>query len=80
MAKALRAWRTEQLLTIKDLAAAAQVTPKTLTDLEYGRHRATYRTMRQVSAALGVDPFAITEFGAALASRATLPDPETEAP
>ena len=80
MAKHLREWRTAQLLSIKDVAAAAQVTSKTLIDLEYGRRRPTERTIRQVSAALGVDPFAITEFAAALASRATLPDPETEAP
>ena len=55
MAKPLRAWRTEQLLSLRDLADAAQITTQTLTDLEYGRRRASERTIRQVSAALGVD-------------------------
>ena len=46
MTKSLREWRTAQLLSIKDVASAVQVTTKTLTDLEYGRRRATERSAR----------------------------------
>jgi DNA-binding Xre family transcriptional regulator len=74
--KRLREWRTEHLLSIRELAAAAEITPKTLTDLEYGRRRATYGTMRRISQALGVEPHEIAEFAMALASRGTLRKPD----
>lgn len=66
----LRKWRTRQLLSIAELAAAAGIMPKTLADLEHGRRTPNYRTIRQVSAALGVDAGEITEFAVAMARRA----------
>lgn len=70
----LRQWRAQHLLSISALAQQAEITPKTLTDLEYGRRRASYGTMRRISAALDVAPEKITEFAAILTSRGTLPD------
>lgn len=69
----LRTWRTRQLLSLHELAMAAHVTPKTLTDLEYGRRLPGYGTMRAISKALGVEPREITEFAAALEERSLVP-------
>lgn len=66
----LRTWRTRQLRSVAELAAAAGITPKTLIDLEYGRRTPTFATMRRLSAALGVAPEAVAEFAAAQARRA----------
>jgi transcriptional regulator with XRE-family HTH domain len=73
----LRRWRTQQLLSIRDLAIAAGITPKSLTDLEYGRRRPNFATMRRVSQALGVDPHEIAEFAATLERRGSLRDDAT---
>jgi transcriptional regulator with XRE-family HTH domain len=72
--KRLRTWRTEQLLSIQALAAAAGVTAKTLTDIELGRSRPGYATMRRISAVLEVAPSEIAEFAAAIASHASHPE------
>lgn len=69
MSKGLRQWRTSQLLSIRALADEAGVTPKTLTDIEYGRRVPTYETMRTISKALGVMPHDILEFEAAIQAR-----------
>lgn len=69
----LRQWRAQRLLSVHALAKLAEITPKTLIDLEYGRRLANYGTMRQISAALGVSPSDITEFAAALERRGALP-------
>jgi len=58
------------MMTVRELAEAAVVTPKTLTDLEHGRHIPNYATMRRVSQALGVEATEITEFAAAIEARA----------
>lgn len=69
MMQTLRQLRANQLMSIRDLADTAGVTPKTLTDIEYGRRRPTYDTMRAISKALGVSPHDIMEFHAAIESR-----------
>jgi transcriptional regulator with XRE-family HTH domain len=69
MAQSLRQLRTSQLLSIRELAARAGITPKTLTDIEYGRRRPTYETMRTISGALGVSAHEIREFVTAIESR-----------
>ena len=46
--KTLREWRTEKLKSVRELAALAGVTHKTLIDLEHGRRRPTYDTMRRL--------------------------------
>ena len=69
MAIPLREWRTSHLLSIRDLAKAAGVTAKTLTDIEYGRRRPSYKSMRTICSALGVSPNDIQEFVVAIESR-----------
>ena len=69
MAKPLRQWRTSHLMSIRELAAKANITPKTLADIEYGRRRPNYETMRNLSAALGVPANEIQEFVIAIDSR-----------
>ena len=67
--KTLREWRTERLQSIRELAAAAGVTHKTLIDLEHGRRRASYETMRKLSQSLGVPAGEIAEFAEAVEYR-----------
>jgi len=56
--------RHRKFLTIRELAAAADVATKTIVDIEAGRSAPRPSTMRRIAAALGVDPAAITEFAA----------------
>jgi transcriptional regulator with XRE-family HTH domain len=68
--KTLREWRLERLLSVGELARRSGITKKTLIDLEYGRRsNAHYDTIRQVSAALDVQPAEITEFASVLEAR-----------
>ncbi len=67
--KTLREWRTEKLWSVRDLAEKAGVSTKTVVQLEHGRQRANYRTMRRVSEALGVEPGGVAEFAAAIRQR-----------
>jgi transcriptional regulator with XRE-family HTH domain len=69
MTKPLRVWRTERLSSVRDLAGTAGVSTKTVVQLEFGRQRPNYTTMRRLSEALQVDPREITEFAAALEDR-----------
>ena len=67
--KPLRAWRTDRLWSVRDLAREAGVSTKTVVQLELGRQRAHYVTMRRISEALGVAAADVTEFAAALAAQ-----------
>ena len=67
--RTLREWRLDRLLSIRELARRSGVTAKTIVDLEYGRRRPHYETMRQLCAALDVAPGEVTEFAAALEER-----------
>jgi transcriptional regulator with XRE-family HTH domain len=62
----LRAWRHRKVLSIEDLAKAASVSNKTITDIEHGRVRPKFRTIRRLSAALAVDPGEVEEFARVL--------------
>lgn len=64
--RSLREWRIARLMSVRDLARAAGISTKTVTQLEYGRHRPTFATMRKVAAALEAEPAEIAEFAAAL--------------
>ena len=50
----LKRARTRKLLTIRELAALAQVTPTTIVELEHGRSEARMSTARKLAEALGV--------------------------
>jgi transcriptional regulator with XRE-family HTH domain len=65
----LREWRTDRLLSLKDVAEAAGVTKKTIIQVELGRQRPSYATMRRLSDALGVPAGEIAEFAAVLEER-----------
>lgn len=64
--RTLREWRVAQLMSTRVLADVAQVSNKTLIDIELGRRRPHYGTMSKLSAALGVKPEEIAEFAAAM--------------
>lgn len=67
--KTLREWRADKLLSVRELAERAGVTHKTLIDLEHGRRRPTYATMRGITEALGIEARDVTEFAEALEER-----------
>ncbi len=67
--KSLREWRTERLWSVRDLAAAAGVSTKTVVQTEHGRQLPTFRTMRRISDALEATPAEIVEFAHALGKR-----------
>lgn len=71
MAKSLRQLRTSQLLSIRELAMRASITAKTLTDIEYGRRRPNYETMRAICEVLGIPANEIHEFVLTIEARGT---------
>ena len=59
----LRQHRLRQMLSIRELAGRADVTPATIVNIEKGRHLPPrISTVRKLSQALGVDPLLIREF------------------
>lgn len=64
----LRDHRLNRLLSIRELAKAADVSPQTIVSIE-GGHRPHYETMRKLCAALNVEALAIQEFAAVIEER-----------
>ncbi len=64
--KPLRDVRRRNLLSIDALAGRANVSTKTIVDIEHGRQTPRLATIRKISEALGVDPFSVAEFVAAI--------------
>ena len=64
--KTLREWRQERMMSTRDLAKTAGISDKTLIQLELGRQRPQWRTMRALCTALGVTPREVVEFAAVL--------------
>jgi transcriptional regulator with XRE-family HTH domain len=60
----LREARLRQFLSIRDLAARAGVSTRTVVQIEQGRTSPTFKTARKIAAALGVAPGEIAEFAA----------------
>ena len=71
MAKSLRQLRTHQLMSIRELAIRASITPKTVTDIEYGRRRPNDETMRALCEALRVAPHENHAFVVTMEARTT---------
>ncbi len=69
MTKTLRAWRAEQLLSSRRLAALSGSSNKTIVQIENGRQTPTFATIEKISRVLQVDPHEVTEFALALAER-----------
>jgi len=59
---AFRQLRVNRLLTIRELAQRAGVAPSTVYLIEAGRTRPSFRVIRQLAAALAVEPQAVDEF------------------
>lgn len=72
-ARPLRTIRRGQFLTIRELAARAGVSTKTVVEAELGRTVPRFQTIKALSAALGVAPAEVAEFAAAVA-----PEEDTE--
>ena len=54
--------RRRRLLSVRRLAEAAGVAPTTVVNIEHGRTLPSFRVIRDLSAALDVDPLEIDEF------------------
>ena len=76
--KPLRDWRTGRLLSVRNLARQAGTSDKTIIQIELGRQVPTFRTMRRISQALGMEPEEITEFTGAIRKRAKGAAPASE--
>jgi transcriptional regulator with XRE-family HTH domain len=64
--KTLREWRLDRLLGVRDLARQADVSTKTIVQVEHGRQLPRLRTIRRLCEALNVQPAEVEEFKAAL--------------
>jgi transcriptional regulator with XRE-family HTH domain len=62
----LREVRTARLLSMRDLAALAQVAPSTIYLIEKGRSVPRLSVVRRLAAALQVDPLTVDEFRQAI--------------
>lgn len=69
MAKTLRAWRAEQLLSTRRIATLSGTSNKTIVQIENGRQTPTFATIEKISRVLQVEPREVTEFALALAER-----------
>ena len=58
--------RARKLLSVRRLAEAASVAPATIYHIEHGRTTPSFRAIRDISAALDMDPLDITEFAAVI--------------
>jgi transcriptional regulator with XRE-family HTH domain len=54
--------RTRKLLSVRRLAEVAGVAPATIYHIEHGRTTPSFRAIRDISAALEMDPLDIDEF------------------
>ncbi len=64
--RTLEQFRRERLLTIRNLAAAAGVAPRTVVGIEHGRQTPHPGTIKRISTALGVEPKQVREFRLAM--------------
>ena len=58
--------RRQKLLSVRRLAEAADVAPTTVYYIEHGRTTPSFRAIRDISAALDLDPLDIDEFAAVI--------------
>jgi transcriptional regulator with XRE-family HTH domain len=71
--RSLRDVRADRLLSMRELASQAGVTPRTIYLIEAGRTTPRLSMIRRLSVALEVDPLAVTEFRRAIRVRADSP-------
>ena len=58
--------RTRRLLSVRKLAERAGVAPATVYHIEHGKTTPSFRAIRDLSAALEMDPLDIDEFAAVI--------------
>src|SRR5215210_841690 len=61
--------RARSVMSVRELAAQAGVAPATVYQIEHGRVRPHYRSIRVLSETLGVEPMQIEEFAQAIEER-----------
>jgi transcriptional regulator with XRE-family HTH domain len=66
--------RARSVLSVRELAARAGVAPATVYQIEHGRTRPHYRSIRVLSEALGVDPMQIVEFARVIEEGGAAPE------
>jgi transcriptional regulator with XRE-family HTH domain len=76
----LRDLRAERLLSIRELAEAADVAPGAIALIEAGRTQAPPRVIRRIAAAIGVGPEEVTEFRHAKQAASASAHPHDAAP
>lgn len=76
----LREARIERFLSIRDLAAQAKISPRTVVEIEAGRFTPRFATIRKLATTLGVEPGEITEFAAARDEASERPRKNQEQP
>ena len=62
----LKEARAHRLLSVRKLAALAGVAPATVYHIEHGKTQPSFRAIRDLSAALDVDPLDVEEFAAVI--------------
>lgn len=65
--------RRQKLLSQRDLALRARITPSTIYLIESGRTRPQLRVMRRICEVLGVSPWEVDEFAASLHQQGVTP-------
>ena len=70
--------RARSVLSVRELAARAGVAPATVYQIEHGRTRPHYRSIRVLSEALGVDPMQIVEFARVIEEGGAGPTTKTD--
>jgi transcriptional regulator with XRE-family HTH domain len=65
--------RARRLLAVRELAARAGLAPATVYQIEHGRTRPHYRSIRLLSKVLGVEPMQIIEFAQVIEERGNEP-------
>ena len=65
----LKELRARQLLTVRELAEQAGISPSTISVIEKGHGRPALSTIRKVSKLFNVDPLSVDEFKEAVEHR-----------
>ncbi len=65
----LKEVRARQLLTVRELAEQAHISPSTISVIEKGHGRPALSTIRKLSELLSIDPMEIEEFRDAIEAR-----------
>jgi transcriptional regulator with XRE-family HTH domain len=72
--------RARSVLSVRELAVRAGVAPATVYQIEHGRTRPHYRSIRVLSEALGVEPTQIEEFARVIEEGGISPGIQDERP